>query len=536
VKRHLFITLCLVTCAPPPVPASVALRRDIASIRHAAAAYLHAQTEQQWRAWVGTPATGDDPLAGYGWLFTPSTIDKLRRGIRAEASADGRRALHFVHAFLVSENVNRAVRDLDLRTNARLSEPFELDGQRFTFADITTALAREPDPNRRRRMAEAVVPILDDINPLLAERDRAITRAGALLGYPDRVRLASEIRNYDVRTAADLAKDLLTASDAMYLSALNELAPSTLDVPFERLRRADIPRLSAAPAFADRFPPDRLVSAAAATFLELGIDLDRLPLHVDTDAGLRKNPRAACFPVVVPTDVRLSIKPSGGPGDYGALLHEMGHALHFAFTRTPLFEFQQLGDASVAEAFAFLFEGLADDPAWLAERLHMGEPALTDYVRLAALRRLLMVRRHAAKVLYELEWRSSSEADPRELFARHLSRAYGFPLEAADAAHFLIDHDPFVQSADYLRGWLLAAQLTDALRHRFGATWWKSPAAGAYLRDAWSAGQRDTSEQLAQRLGVDRIDPEPLLGWAANSFIRRASVAGVQPARQERTN
>jgi hypothetical protein len=169
--RHLFIVLCLVACAPPPVPNDVALRRDIAGIRHAAKAYLHTQTEMQWRAWVGTPSAEDDPLEGSAWLFTPQTIDKLRRAMRVEPSADGRRALHFVHAFLVSENINRAVRDLDLRTNARLNEPFEFDGQRLTFAEVNTALARERDPNRRRRLAEAIVPILDDINPLLSERD-----------------------------------------------------------------------------------------------------------------------------------------------------------------------------------------------------------------------------------------------------------------------------------------------------------------------------------------------------------------------------
>ena len=53
------------------------------------------------------------------------------------------------------------------------------------------------------------------------------------------------------------------------------------------------------------------------------------------DAGERegKRSRAFCAPVRVPEEVYLVMRPHGGQTDYQTLLHELGHALHFAYTR-----------------------------------------------------------------------------------------------------------------------------------------------------------------------------------------------------------
>ena len=64
----------------------------------------------------------------------------------------------------------------------------------------------------------------------------------------------------------------------------------------------------------------------------------------------------------MPDEVYLVIAPTGGRDDYGALFHEGGHAEHYANTDPGLaFEFRHLGDNSVTESFAFLFEHLVED-------------------------------------------------------------------------------------------------------------------------------------------------------------------------------
>ena len=63
---------------------------------------------------------------------------------------------------------------------------------------------------------------------------------------------------------------------------------------------------------------------------------------VEAVAGERegKRPRAFCAPVRIPEVVHLVLRPHGGQNDWMTLLHELGHALHFANMRRDLpFEF-----------------------------------------------------------------------------------------------------------------------------------------------------------------------------------------------------
>jgi hypothetical protein len=67
----------------------------------------------------------------------------------------------------------------------------------------------------------------------------------------------------------------------------------------------------------------------------------------------------------------------GGPDDWHAFFHEAGHAEHFAHVSPDLpVEFKRLGDNSVTEGWAMLFEHLVDDPAWLSKRLDFARPDL----------------------------------------------------------------------------------------------------------------------------------------------------------------
>ena len=79
------------------------------------------------------------------------------------------------------------------------------------------------------------------------------------------------------------------------------------------------------------FPPDRMVPALESTLADLGIDLrGQSNVHVDIEPRPSKDPRAFCAPVLVPSEVHLVIPRVGGRDDYDALMHEAGHAEHYA--------------------------------------------------------------------------------------------------------------------------------------------------------------------------------------------------------------
>ena len=135
---------------------------------------------------------------------------------------------------------------------------------------------------------------------------------------------------------------------------------------------------------------------------------------------------------------------------------------------------------------------------------------LKDFVRLKAFQRLFMVRRYAAKVLYEMQLHAGA-SDPGAIYTSMMARAIGIAPHPSDARRYLIDVDPLFYSAGYLRAWFLEAMLNTRLGAGYGVNWFEHRDAGALLRSLWARGDRLNGEELARLLGSDAITPDALL-------------------------
>jgi Zn-dependent oligopeptidase len=217
-----------------------------------------------------------------------------------------------------------------------------------------------------------------------------------------------------------------------------------------------------------------------------------------------------CYPIDVPNDIRLSIKPIGGFDDYSALFHEMGHGEHYANTKENAMEFKYLGEPTVTENFAFLSEYLLSNQAWLRTHTTMPTAVEKDFLRFQAFHRLYFIRRYSAKFLYELQLHSAI-AHPESLYAALQSKALEFREVPSDAKRYLTDLDAFYYAASYLRAWYLEAQLNAKLTRDYGVNWFENPAAGQYLRSLWSNGDRYDGNDLVQMIGDPAITPDALM-------------------------
>lgn len=483
---------------------------DIDRIRRECRDFLRQHSLLSWyHRTQGSTKDTTGVYAEHEHLFTVETLVIVGSAMEAAHDIDERRALEYLHAYLMQETIYAQTPEQDDAIGNFLGNAvFLVDGQEYNFQEMSSLLGREPDATRRLALSHAATPILRDLQPRMIEKIRRHEELARSFGLPGYIELSERLRATSFDALADQARAFLDDTHAAMNRALEWAVPRRLGIAAGELRRCDLPALLRHPR-ADAFFPREGIVAVMDRFLDQ-LGLDPGVVIVDDEDRPKKNPRAACFPIDVPGDVRISIKPGGGLEDYTTWFHEMGHAMHFAHTATPVFEFQQLGPSAVSEAFAFLFESVFESRAFLREEMGLPVEAVDETVRHGAFVKLYMVRRHCAKLLYELDL-FGGVVDPRDAYRRHLSRAYGIDLTAEDSERYLLDMDDFFYCADYLRAWFLESQLEIALTTRFGDRWYRSSDAGAFLKSLWSRGSRDTAEEIAANVGESAITPRALV-------------------------
>ncbi|MDX6504258.1 MAG: hypothetical protein QOE29_1383, partial [Gaiellaceae bacterium] len=179
----------------------------------------------------------------------------------------------------------------------------------------------------------------------------------------------------------------------------------------------------------------------------------------------------------------------------------------------------------------YLVEHLVADPAWLGETLGIEDPEpVASHARAA---KLLMLRRYAAKLDYELELHA---AEPNlDAMPRRYSELLGSATRVQwPQASWLSDVDGGFYVACYLRAWALEMHWRDALRERFGERWYANAAAGDWLRGLWREGQRLSAEELLSEtldaeLGFKRLTAE--LGSPTSAAFRPRPERTSDPCR-----
>jgi len=483
---------------------------------------LTAQGNMLWETWTrGAVPNVEASLAASDALSAHGTLE-LVRAARDGSAGDERRALALLHAFLVGEHLAReAAAAPEPAAGAALS----WDGRAVATARVPALLAAEPDPARRAALEHAWAEAERRHAPAAAARWQAIAAAARRLGYDSLLALAVELRGANADGLAAFADGVLATTDAGYRALLDALGRLEMGKGLADLRGRDLPRLLRAGEDPRAFPAARLAADAQGTLAALGLDLAARPgLVVDAEARAGKDPRALTLPVEVPGSVRVSYAPAGGAAELRALLHELGAAAFYASVTTPVLEFRRLG-AVTAETWAALFEDLAGDPAWLAERTGLADTHLAPLVRAAAARRLQEARTLAARILVEIA-RARAPEKAAAAAKGILERAFARPVDADELDLFLLDRDPLLESAERLQSLLLAAQVQAFLTDRAPPAWWRSKESGAWLAAAFAEGSRRTPADLASALGAPALDAAVL-----DAVTReRAEMAGVRRA------
>lgn len=391
-------------------------------------------------------------------------------------------------------------------SNAMRQATVQWNGQQVPYPNLRSVISNEPDMARRHRLHELQREVTASANPDRRRRFGILHKKAQHLGFDSYTTLCDQLRGLDLHSLAKQMQVLLNETRHIFSQ---HLAPflSSIEVPLEKAATCDIWYLFRGRTFDALFPREALIPALMTTLGGMGIDLAQQEnLELDTEARPLKSPRAFCVPIRIPEEVKLVIKPIGGPDDYSSLFHEAGHAEHFANVDPDLaFPFKRLGDNSVTEAYAFLFDHLPLNAQWLNRVL--GIKHTSDFVRLAHFRKLWFLRRYSSKLLYELELHTELNG-AQERYVSLLGNELGVAIPPED---YLMDVDDAFYCAQYLRAWIFEVQLRRFLENEFGAEWFTMRDAGAYLISLWTRGQQLRPEELATEMGYEGLDAKYLV-------------------------
>jgi hypothetical protein len=369
-----------------------------------------------------------------------------------------------------------------------------VDGETIPYRMLRVVMSNEPDRDKRQRLEETRVRLLEEhLNPIYLDAVEIDREAVAQLGAPNYYELYKRF-GFRLDELADECRALLDETEKLWEREGDKLFRSRLGLGLTEARAWDVVRLFRAPEHDKLYPSDRMVPALEATLTELGVDLrSQENVHLDLDSRPSKTPRAFCAPIEVPGKVMLVIQPIGGKDDWEALFHEAGHTEHYAHTSADLStEARRLGDMAVTEGWAMLMQHLVTEPAWLNRRLDVPRPG--DLAADGATSLLYLVRRYAAKLLYEIEFFQADELPQmRNRYFEILSDALKIPVNAES---YLDDIDGSFYVTGYLRSWAFEAQLREFLRSELGSEWFAKRDAGDLLRELWSLGQGPTADEL----------------------------------------
>ncbi|OGL68327.1 MAG: hypothetical protein A3J27_09445 [Candidatus Tectomicrobia bacterium RIFCSPLOWO2_12_FULL_69_37] len=487
---------------------------DLDSLRAQAEAFLAESRLEWYLAGAGVKERVElAPIyARHAGLFAREGAEAAARACAGAPEAGGRERLRELWSFLALGLIRERVKELtEQAANFESAATVRLPGgEEVPYRQSAVVQLNEPDRARRTALERARGEVVRRKNAYLAPIHAATHALAGELGFGGYLGMMARLKSYPLGPVREEMARFLRRTEALYLREMGRALRGRLGLDLGEAERHDALHLFRGREHDRLFPAERLAASAREACRGMGLDLEAGGrVRLDLEPRPRKSPRAFCASVRVPEEVYLVIRPRGGHDDYRAFWHELGHALHFAHTGAGApFEAKRLGDNSVTEGFAMLFDHLLLDGAWLADTLGGEEEDYRGFLGHIALFELYMLRRYAAKIDYEFALHGGPELGGKEaLYAGKLAGAtqVAYPPES-----YLDDVDPFFYCANYLRAWMLQAQLREVLKTRFGRRWWRSEGSGAFLKELWKEGQAQDADALSRRLGFGSLGAEPL--------------------------
>jgi hypothetical protein len=454
-------------------------------------------------------------LERYAWLYNLDTVRRIEEAYGVETDPENKERLRRIYYYLLEGYIGQKVAPLeDALVSFEASAIVEVDGESIPYHNVPVLIASEHHFERRNRLREASLGVVEETNPRRLEILRtSLSTLADEFGHHSYADYNAEKKRIDYGLLRSRMGGFLADTEETYAALMGKWVEETTNRRLGEIGSHHFSYVSRMPEYDEYFPKDMLLEAYERTLLGMGLDpASQANIYIDTEERATKNPRARCYAPDPPDEVHLLIKPVGGLEDYMAFFHEAGHAQHFGNEDRALDYVERAVSTSNAltEIYSFLLEHLTQNRAWLTRIVGLPEETASRVAYRAELAELFLVRRYAAKLAYELDFFDDplGEDRNRRLYAATLSGATRF---AYAPQNYLNDMDPGYYSADYLRAWITEAMLRRHLEGAYGQSWFTNPEAGELLRGLWATGEKQENEDVARAIGCEPYDTSYLV-------------------------
>ncbi len=232
---------------------------------------------------------------------------------------------------------------------------------------------------------------------------------------------------------------------------------------------------------------------------EMGLNPNKI--KVDTANRPKKYASPFCYPIKVPTDVRLSYKPENPLNDANSMFHEFGHGIHESSIDKNLpYWIRNVSSMGLAETFSTFFEHLMTEYDYLIEEMKFEPEYAKKLIRRINFMKLFGVSFYTGNSLFRIAyWKENLKfKDCNKRYAKELKKSMGMKIPGAywQLHHILPSSLMYVPS--YMVAEIQQEKIKNKLRKKYGNKWWKSKQAGKEILKLMRPGMNSEAADFSK--------------------------------------
>jgi oligoendopeptidase F len=378
----------------------------------------------------------------------------------------------------------------NVRSSKIVSNKFRLHGSKVNWGSWRQFTAQNDDSKARKELYDDFIEKSKFLTPLIEARFDGYKQALRVYEI-DPLSLYLEVEEITYERLISFVDELGSVLKATFRKALEQYSKEILNVrepeyydDFYFFRSRVFRRY--AKELPTKYDP---VHSILLTMKEMGLDASKV--KVDDANRKKKSASAFCFPIKVPTDVRICYRKSNPLENFSSVFHEFGHGIHGVSVKAEeSFENKYLVAMGVAEIFSIFFENLLHDKIYLREVLGLPPDVSDDIVSRFRFNNLFFVAFYSANSTMKLRyWKEDLSMEQANSLYSDLTEKYmgiRYPGKYWQLHHVMPEY--FLYSPSYMIASVRAYELANLLRSKYGDRYWKEKNAGKDVYELLSFG------------------------------------------------